>query len=119
MPEDDVFTLLGHHTYDVCHGQRVGVHRRGLPGHQEVVKLPRIRRAGALADQGRSAGCKEEVRDVMNTARRIATLLLMEPALDANHERVKQSASGAQAAETLPACLRPRLGWWARLRGRG
>ncbi|HXQ22821.1 MAG TPA: hypothetical protein VN812_14175, partial [Candidatus Acidoferrales bacterium] len=34
----------------------------------------------------------EEAREVTNIARRIAALLLLEPALDANYEAVKQSA---------------------------
>lgn len=31
----------------------------------------------------------DEAREVMNIARRIAAILLLEPALDANHEAVK------------------------------
>ena len=33
----------------------------------------------------------DEAREVMNTARRIAAILLLEPALDGNYERVKRS----------------------------
>ncbi len=34
----------------------------------------------------------DEAREVMNIARRIAAILLLEPALDANYEAVKQSS---------------------------
>lgn len=34
----------------------------------------------------------DEAREVMNMARRIAAILLLEPALDANYEAVKQSS---------------------------
>jgi len=42
---------------------------------------------------------KEEAREVMHIARRIAALLLLDPALDANYQRVKQSATTSPSQE--------------------
>ncbi|MBI3665336.1 MAG: N-6 DNA methylase [Acidobacteria bacterium] len=59
-----------------------------IGGYQVIKKWLSYREASLL---GRSL-TKDEVRDVTNMARRIATLLLLEPSLDANYRSSKESA---------------------------
>jgi hypothetical protein len=56
-------------------------------GYQVIKKRLSYRERELL---GRSLTA-DEAREVMNIARRIATILLLEPALDANYSAVKQS----------------------------
>jgi Type ISP C-terminal specificity domain len=104
MPEEDAFTLLGHHTYDVYLNDVVfwsnvpaNVWEYTVGGYQVIKKWLSYRESDVL---GRSL-TKEEAREVTSTARRIAALLLMGPALDANYQRAKQGASVLQPAESL------------------
>ncbi len=54
------------------------VHHRRLSGAQEMAELPRGRPLAAA-----------EAQEVTGMARRIAAILLLEPALDASYARVK------------------------------
>jgi hypothetical protein len=58
---------------------------RRLSSDQEVVQLPR-------AQTPRSPLTTDEAREVMNIARRIAAILLLEPSLNANYQAIKTAA---------------------------
>jgi hypothetical protein len=90
----DAVTLLGKRTYDVflndvAYWKNVParVWDYTIGGYQVIKKWLSYREADLL---GRSL-TPEEAREVMNTARRIAAILLLEPALDANYLSAKSS----------------------------
>ena len=91
----EVRRLLGERTLDVYLNQTA--HWRNIPlnvweyyigGYQVIKKWLSYREDKIL---GRSLK-PEEAREVMNTARRIAAIILMQPALDANYRAVKAEA---------------------------
>jgi hypothetical protein len=91
----DAAALLGASTYDVYLNGKAfwsnipsAVWEYTLGGYQ-VIKKWLSYREKALLGRGLS---KEEARHVTDMARRIAALLLMGPALDANYETVKREA---------------------------
>jgi hypothetical protein len=91
----DAAALLGASTYDVYLNGKAfwsnipsAVWEYTLGGYQ-VIKKWLSYREKALLGRGLS---KEEARHVTDMARRIAALLLMGPALDANYETVKRAA---------------------------
>src|ERR1039458_7783894 len=92
----DAAALLGPSTYDVYLNGKAfwsnipsGVWEYTLGGYQ-VIKKWLSYREKALLGRGLS---KEEARHVTDMARRIAALLLLGPALDANYETVKREAA--------------------------
>ncbi len=102
VTEDDIFALLGERTYDVylndvAYWLNVPAHvwEYTVGGYQVIKKWLSYRESDLL---GRSL-TKEEAREVMHIARRIAALLLLDPALDANYQRVKQSATTSPSQE--------------------
>jgi len=95
MPRDQALQLLGNITCDaflndVAYWSNlpIRVWEYTIGGYQVIKKWLSYREHGIL---GRALHA-EEAREVTNIARRIAALLLLEPALDANYEAVKQSA---------------------------
>jgi len=91
---NDLTALLGATTFDVYLNAKVywknipsAVWEYTLGGYQVIKKWLSYREKELL---GRSIS-KEEARHVTNVACRIAALLLMEPALDANYEGVKRN----------------------------
>ena len=89
------FAHLGEKTYDVYLNDTA--HWANIPakvwdytigGYQVIKKWLSYREAKIL---GRAL-TKEEVREVRDMARRIAAILLLEPALDANYQAVKSHA---------------------------
>jgi len=92
---DEAISCLGTKTYDiylndVAYWKNVPskVWEYTIGGYQVIKKWLSYREKELL---GRSL-TKEEAREVMNKARRIAAILLMEPALDANHEEIKNNS---------------------------
>jgi len=90
---DEALTCLGDTTFDVYLNDHAywrnvpsGVWRYTLGGYQVIKKWLSYREQPIL---GRPLK-PEEAREVMNVARRIAALLLLGPALDANYAAVKQ-----------------------------
>jgi len=65
--------------------ERVGVLHRRLSGHQKWLSY----REDAIL--GRTLK-PDEAREVMNTARRIAAIILLQPKLDENYRKVKAAA---------------------------
>ena len=95
LTTDNAFDLLGWTTHDVYLNEvafwsnvptRVWEYTVG--GYQVIKKWLSYREGDLL---GRSLK-RDEVRDVTHMARRIAALLLLEPALDANYQRSKQAS---------------------------
>jgi hypothetical protein len=93
IADDTAFVLLGERTYDVylndiAYWSNVpaNVWEYTMGGYQVLKKWLSYREDDLL---GRPL-TKDEARDVIHTARRIAALLLLEPALDANYQRAKQ-----------------------------
>jgi hypothetical protein len=66
-----------------------------IGGYQVIKKWLSYREHDLL---GRSL-TSDEAREVTNIARRIAAILLLEPALNANYEAVKQSAYAWPASQ--------------------
>jgi len=102
VTENNVFALLGERTYnvylnDVAYWSNVPAHvwEYTIGGYQVIKKWLSYRESDLL-DRSLT---KEEAREVMHMARRIAALLLMEPALDSNYECVKQSAATRPSQE--------------------
>ncbi len=96
ISEDDAFALLGERTYDVylndlAYWSNVpaNIWEYTIGGYQVIKKWLSYREDNLL---GRPL-TKDEAREVMQTARRIAALLLLEPTLDASYQRAKQRTS--------------------------
>ncbi len=95
LPTSEALARLGATTYDIYLNDRA--YWRNVParvweytiGGYQVIKKWLSYREGDLL--GRSLK-RDEVRDVTHMARRIAALLLLEPALDANYQRSKQAS---------------------------
>ncbi len=101
LSRDDALRLLGASTFDVFLNGRA--YWRNIPanvwnfhigGYQVIKKWLGYREHDLL---GRAL-TPDEVREVMNMARRIAAILLLQPELDANYERAKSSAYDWPAA---------------------
>ena len=95
MSPQDVLQLLGEKTYDVYLNNAafwrnvpLNVWEYYIGGYQVIKKWLSYRELELL---GRSLK-PEEAREVMNTARRIAAIILLQPKLDANYRAVKESA---------------------------
>lgn len=95
LSRDDVLRLLGAGTFDIF--LNGGAYWRNIPanvwnfhigGYQVIKKWLSYREHDLL---GRAL-TPDEGREVMNMARRIAAILLLQPELDANYERAKSSA---------------------------
>ena len=89
--EPTTYTSTTRHTGETSR-QRVGLYHRRLSGHQEMAELPRARNLGRPLKP-------EEAREVMNMARRIAAILLLQPKLDENYrEAVRTTYDWGRAA---------------------
>ena len=98
-------TLLGDSTFDVRLNRRSywknvpsRVWRYTLGGHQVMKEWLRARDRDLL----RRSLTAEEVRYAEEMTRRIAGILLMEPALDANYEAVRRNAYAWPEAGSAP-----------------
>jgi len=96
IAEDDAVALLGERTYDVYLNDvtywsnvPANVWEYTIGGYQVIKKWLSYREDDLLS----RALTKDEAREVMHTARRIAALLLLEPTLDACYQRAKQRTS--------------------------
>jgi hypothetical protein len=95
LTEEQVLRHLGERTCDVYlnaiaywRNVPLRVWEYTIGGYQVIKKWLSYREHAILGRTLQS----EEAREVTNIARRIAAILLLEPALDANYEAVKQSA---------------------------
>jgi hypothetical protein len=95
LSSEQALACLGETTLDVYLNDRaywrnvpVKVWEYTIGGYQVIKKWLSYREQPVL---GRSLTA-DEAREVMNMARRVAAVLLLEPALDANYEAVKASA---------------------------
>ena len=95
LTREEMFRLLGSSTVDiylndVAYWRNIpsGVWSYTIGGYQGIKKWLSYREYALL---GRALTV-DEVREVTNMARRIAAILLMEPALDENYRRVKEHA---------------------------
>jgi hypothetical protein len=102
----EAFARLGEKTIDVYLNDRA--YWRNVPanvwdyvigGYQVMKKWLSYRERDLL---GRSL-TSDEAREVMNTARRIAAILLLEPALDANYQAAKETVYQWPPSERSPA----------------
>lgn len=92
LSSEEAIAHLGEHTHDVylndvAYWKNIPCHvwDYTIGGYQVIKKWLSYRELELL---GRPL-TPEEAREVMNIARRIAAILLLEPALDANYENVK------------------------------
>jgi hypothetical protein len=95
LSASEAFTRLGDTTRDIYLNDRAywcnvpaKVWDYVIGGYQVIKKWLSYREIGLL---GRPLNA-EEVREVMNMARRIAAILLLEPALDVNYQASKETA---------------------------
>jgi hypothetical protein len=95
MSREQVFSCLGEHTFDiylndVAYWRNVPmkVWEYYIGGYQVIKKWLSYREQPLL---GRPLN-KDEAREVMNMARRIAAILLLQPAQDANYLKCKENA---------------------------
>jgi hypothetical protein len=95
IPAEQVFQLLGETTCDVYLNDVA--YWKNIPakvwdytigGYQVIKKWLSYRERDLL---GRSL-TKDEAREAMNIARRIAAILLLEPVLDANYKTIRQAS---------------------------
>jgi len=94
IPAQKAFELLGERTFDiylndVAYWKNVPtkVWEYAIGGYQVIKKWLSYREAGLL---GRSL-TPDEAREVMNMARRIAAIILLQPALDENYDECKRT----------------------------
>jgi type ISP restriction-modification system protein len=98
-----VITLLGDHTFDVYLNNFA--YWRNIPlrvweytiGGYQVIKKWLSYRERPILGRGLTT---DEVRTVTEIARRIAAIILMQPALNANYEAVKKSTYAWPAGTT-------------------
>jgi len=95
LRQDELMARLGQTTFDIYLNDvacwrniPAGVWHYTIGGYQVIKKWLSYRERDLL---GRSL-TPDEVREVTHMARRIAAILLLEPMLDANYERVKNAA---------------------------
>jgi hypothetical protein len=95
LREETALAQLGKSTYDICLSDRAywknvpsGVWNYHIGGYQVIKKWLSYRESGLL---GRDLN-PEEARYVTEMVRRIAAILLLQPALDANYRSAKEHA---------------------------